>query len=991
MPVRQFKARQLCAVSLFSSDSVHVVRTRVVSVLQPDDYEITDAQVALGRAKLVEYCEATDDPLVSIIIPTYNNEEQIEAAVQSALDQTLKHVEVIVVDDCSTDSTAAVLQRIAAEDPRLIVSSTPENSGGVGAPRNVGMKLARGEYVTFLDGDDTITRHAAKAMASMALATGADLTMAQTKRRDVRNGRLSPWHQRLFSKQIHVSSIEDHPDLVIDTIAVAKLYQTDFLRANKFDFPVGVNYEDLIYTTRVFSTANGISVTPEVVYYWNVYPTEVRTTITQQRDSTANLEHRINAIETLLRETADVGVPNMRRRIFVKLIRHDFKVYLNDIAEGRALPIAEDTLKLMQPLVEAVPEDVFEEADVPQRLLYGAVLAGQPDLVPNAVYMTWGQAEMLGEVTVEGSAARWEGNAIDASGSELAKELTTFDPNNYTDVPWVSDKWFIEVLEVSKHSASQLKVDALIHDPFNKLAGLPDFEVALTLNERTGQKRRWFTPVDITEVNDGSVKFSALIGLPDPVDSARTPRITIRANLMSQAARIEAPLRLRPGQKPRRKSITGASGLSRAISRYYRPYSTNQRTLALRPVAVSKKRKPFAKALTVAAKPVLGWSGQMIKYRQTATDSIDKLVYAGYRKLPLNPNRVLVEVNMGRTDGESPGAVAAAMKALNPKLEVVYAAEAGAWWRLKHENTVTRGSYDYLKELATAKYIIDNQTLPAYFVKKPGQVYVQTWHGIPLKKMGLDKSEMKMASLEEHQKFAARNANWDYITVPSEYFARTFIPAFGVQATQLPMGTPRNDELVQAGESQYRKARASLGVPAGATAILYAPTFRRDFTGATLPVGIDFDLWDELLPEDAIVMVRAHYLAKASIPKRLAHRFVDVSSVKDTNLPMIASDMLVTDFSSIMFDYLSLDRPIIIFADDYDHYMNDARGTYFDLKENPPGPVTESVEALMQAVAEAADNDDHRALRHDFRDAFAGIEPGDAAEQTARIVLGRES
>ena len=118
---------------------------------------------------------------------------------------------------------------------------------------------------------------------------------------------------------------------------------------------------------------------------------------------------------------------------------------------------------------------------------------------------------------------------------------------------------------------------------------------------------------------------------------------------------------------------------------------------------------------------------------------------------------------------------------------------------------------------------------------------------------------------------------------------------------------------------------------------------------------------------------------------------MDVSSVKDANLPMIASDMLVTDFSSIMFDYLSLDRPVIIFADDYDHYMNDARGTYFDLKTNPPGPVTESVEALMEAVARAVDNDDHRALRHDFRDAFAGIEPGDVAEQTARIVLGRES
>ncbi|PMD04367.1 hypothetical protein, partial [Brevibacterium paucivorans] len=76
---------------------------------------------------------------------------------------------------------------------------------------------------------------------------------------------------------------------------------------------------------------------------------------------------------------------------------------------------------------------------------------------------------------------------------------------------------------------SQLKVDALIHDPFNKLAELPNFEVVLTLNERIGQKRRWFTPADITGINDGFVKFSALIGLPDPVDSASTPRMFAKA------------------------------------------------------------------------------------------------------------------------------------------------------------------------------------------------------------------------------------------------------------------------------------------------------------------------------------------------------------------------------------------------------------------------------------------------------------------------------
>lgn len=960
-------------------------------MFDPDEYELTNAQVAAGRAALIDFCESTDDPLVTVIIPTYNNEDQIEAAVNSALNQTLAHVEVIVVDDCSTDGTAQVLQRIASSDPRLIVSSTPTNSGGAGAPRNIGLAEARGPFIMFLDGDDELERHAAKNLAVASLGTDSDITMAKTQRIDVKTRAVSGWHSRLFNSEYVIDSIEINPDLLIDSNSVAKLYRRDFLRDYGLRFPAGVHYEDLIFTADVFSSARRITVIPELVYRWNIYPQTIRTTITQQRDSIKSLEQRIGAIEIIIEMLSVRDVPQMLRRIYLKLLRHDFKIYLNDIADGRALEFADRTLAAMQALLETVPEDVWDELTEGERFLYAAVAAGRPNLVPQAVLMTWRQGELLGNVTDEGGVGYWENDEIEASGSPLAKRLATFDIDRFKRVPWIADHWYVGLLSISAKSDFELKFEAQIADPLNKLSKLPGLRVVVRFNERTGQKRRWHTDAVVSEVSDGNLRFSGTIRLIDPVDSIHAPRITVRVTISSQSAAVEVPLRLRPGQPLTKKSIRGSSPLSKAISQYYRVYSTNKRTLALRPARVTAKRKPVARVLNALTAPVLKSSGVVEKPRNMVEDPLDSSVYAALRKLPLNSKKVLVESHMGRTDKESPAAIADAMKRLDPSLEIVFSATEAAWWRTRHSRTVTRGSYEYLRELATAKYLVDNQTLPKYFVKRPGQVYIQTWHGIPLKKMGLDTDEMQMLSKAEMQDALDRMDNWDYISVPSEYFKKTFLPAYRISATQLPLGTPRNDELVNADESTKAQARASLGIPDGKRVVLYAPTFRpKNGAAGAAPLEIDFDEWSELLPEDTIMLIRAHYLTTVGVPGELKSRFVNVSGIVDSNLPMLASDLLVTDFSSIMFDYLSLDRPIIIYAEDLDEYANESRGTYFDIRETPPGPIAESVSDLMTLISTEITSDDSQQTRGAFRDAYAGVEPGNAAELTAQTVLKEE-
>jgi CDP-glycerol glycerophosphotransferase (TagB/SpsB family) len=200
----------------------------------------------------------------------------------------------------------------------------------------------------------------------------------------------------------------------------------------------------------------------------------------------------------------------------------------------------------------------------------------------------------------------------------------------------------------------------------------------------------------------------------------------------------------------------------------------------------------------------------------------------------------------------------------------------------------------------------------------------------------------------------------------------------------LEYGYPRNDVYYTATADDVARIRRELGVPEGRTAVLYAPTHRDYQTG--FETGLDLEAFCEQAGEDVVVLLRAHYFYDRG-GRRSSDRIIDVTAHRSSEDVCLAADALITDYSSIMFDYANLDRPIVVYADDWDVYR-ETRGVYFDLMETPPGVVARTPEELARVFRDGA----HRgreatAARAAFRARFCQFDDGRAAERVVRRVL----
>ena len=235
----------------------------------------------------------------------------------------------------------------------------------------------------------------------------------------------------------------------------------------------------------------------------------------------------------------------------------------------------------------------------------------------------------------------------------------------------------------------------------------------------------------------------------------------------------------------------------------------------------------------------------------------------------------------------------------------------------------------------------------------------------------------------------ARAAQWDGLISPCDYFEETFVRAYRYEGELLRGGTPRNDVLVHEAEKRVDYKR-KLGLPLDRTIVLYAPTFRAVTSPATVKPGEALDVreWVEALGDKTYLLVRAHYLDRVHVPRALHQYALDVSHVPDVNMVYLAADVLVTDYSSVMFDFATLRRPMAFYAYDLDEYMSADRGTYFDLTEEVPGPVVHTFSDLLETVRTLRIDEVKDSAAYDrFVRRYCGDEDGSAAERAARWML----
>ncbi|GAA4852321.1 bifunctional glycosyltransferase family 2 protein/CDP-glycerol:glycerophosphate glycerophosphotransferase [Kitasatospora terrestris] len=305
-----------------------------------------------------------------------------------------------------------------------------------------------------------------------------------------------------------------------------------------------------------------------------------------------------------------------------------------------------------------------------------------------------------------------------------------------------------------------------------------------------------------------------------------------------------------------------------------------------------------------------------------------------------------------------------------------------------------RWSPEWYEALATAKYVVTSSHLPEFFTRRPGQQVVQTWHGTPLKQIGHDFEKVWFTDAEYLEHLDREVPHWSLLLSQNEVSTPVLRRAFKYEGTVLESGYPRNDVLFAADrEKTAEQVRERLGLPEGKKVVLYAPTYREDRRrpqdGYQLDLRIDLAAAKDALGEDQVLLVRGHELVCARVPEAGDGYVWDVTSYPDMAELLLITDVLVTDYSSVMFDFAVTGRPMVFFTYDLEHYRDNLRGFTFDLTAQAPGPMVGDSAELIAALGRVeADAAAHREAYRAFREAYCSLEDGHASERVVDAMLG---
>ncbi|MET9496358.1 CDP-glycerol glycerophosphotransferase family protein [Streptomyces sp. NPDC006552] len=364
--------------------------------------------------------------------------------------------------------------------------------------------------------------------------------------------------------------------------------------------------------------------------------------------------------------------------------------------------------------------------------------------------------------------------------------------------------------------------------------------------------------------------------------------------------------------------------------------------------------------------------------------------YVDQRTLPRRDAVLYVSFD-GRQYSDSPRAIHTELEARGVPLEHLWAVRDQQVELPPGATPVALWSAAWHEALARSRYIVTNTHLPAWFERAEGQYVVQTWHGTPLKRIGRDLLGSASADAQYIATLPDRAAQWSLLLSPNSFATPVLRGAFGYTGSVLAGGYPRNDVLHAPDRDKHATAvRERLGIPEGKRVILYAPTWRENQPRRSDRYGLDLQLdlaaARAALADDHVLLVRRHYLVGGAVP---ACDFVrDVTRYPDAADLLLIADVLVTDYSSMMFDFAQTGRPMLFHTYDLDHYRDTLRGFYFDFTAQAPGPLLRSSDEVIAALLDPdAAVAGHREAYARFREAFCDLDDGSAAAQVADAML----
>ncbi|MCG0791512.1 CDP-glycerol glycerophosphotransferase [Lactiplantibacillus plantarum] len=368
---------------------------------------------------------------------------------------------------------------------------------------------------------------------------------------------------------------------------------------------------------------------------------------------------------------------------------------------------------------------------------------------------------------------------------------------------------------------------------------------------------------------------------------------------------------------------------------------------------------------------------------------------------PVRKHVVLFEAFNGKLPMDNPLYVYEALQIAHPDWKLVWGVKrqlvAEAQEKYPKLKIIPRFSAKWLLVAPVAEFWVLNARMPYWLKKNSRTTYIQTWHGTPLKRLGIDIPNVSMPGTDTNQyrqNFTTESKRWDFLIAPNQFSKEVFRKAFDFKNQFLNYGYPRNDRLVHQRKNRDVIAAIKKRIVGNKTGkvILYAPTWRDDFfiRKGMYKMNLPFSLVAVVksLSKEDVLIIRPHYLVAESINIQGFEDNVKLCVDEDINDLYLISDLLITDYSSVMFDYAILNRPMLFYPYDLAHYQGDVRGFYFDYNK-VPGPIVTNEQDFLAKLDQFLTNGGYPneiAKMMAFRTQFTEWEQGTASQRVVKLI-----
>lgn len=1034
-------------------------------------------------------------PELTVVMPVYNVEQFLREALDSALNQSLHNLELIAVDDGSTDSCLEILREYERRDARVRVFT--QANAGQGAARNVGVAHARAEFLTFMDSDDTVPPLAFGHMLEVLRKSGSDFCVGGVRRFRHRQYMRTTWQRTVHRIDRLGTTIEEFPPAMQDIIACNRVFRTDFWRTRIGDFRGGIAYEDHVPMLAAYVRASRFDILTQVTYNWRIRDNSTG----MQKANIANLLDRIEvkqeAHDLLQAEASDrtyevwvarclevdfgpfvaqaLDADDTYRqtlsevyRLFSErasdrawdLVRVFPKVRAHLVAEGRwddvdaatqyflsvhqvpptkvvdtpGGPCLVADLPTNEPWAAGLPAHLFRMATLESHF-QGAVLRlswhTAADGSPEAEITGWMRHRGLDVGSQHPPltlSLRSGDDEIPLTFTpETLAEADLWAPMPYAGCASAGFRARVPLAQLrpglpwSLHGSitcQGITSEGSFHDTVvGSSAEKPEAREVVHVGERLGVRPWWDPSLGFTfRVRAGGLKN------PPPVPAGPlVERVALTADEIAVTLRGASPAQLAATTLANPRTTLALLGTvetetgsvvrfsTRVVEFGSAPHPAPSADYVLlvdglRPHAAPDLAGDLPVRLHSATADLTVSVGRQLPLRfsltaPTADEHLGRynqvrLQTAYQSSTPALTDSILLASYLGEFATDSQLAIDRHLAATRPDLERIWGVADSSTILPSGARGVVMGSQAWYEAVARSRYLSNNIDFGPWFRAKPGQAYLQTFHGYPFKSMGLDFWRSKAFTPGQIKHAVAKaNSEWDLILVPSAECEAYYREQYRYDGAVLVAGYPRTDVLVNAEAATVRtEVLNRLGVPEDRTIVLYAPTYRDTLTTKTYAASrfdeLDLTLLTEELGPEYVLLVRGHNNNQREderVPR--AGSVVDVTDYPDINELTLAADAAILDYSSLRFDWAITGKPMVFFVPDHESYFG-LRPPLFPFEESSPGPWTTTTAEVAAALADLEVlTSSHQADITAFNVRFNQLHDGRATERVLTTLL----